>query len=149
LGTLALPASGSVYVDANAIIYRVEAVQPYLDVAEPLWDALDAGTQAVVTSEISLLEVLVKPLQLGNSALQTLFQGTLYGTPGFACVPITRRTLETAAHLRATTGLKTPDAIHAATALAEGCTLFVTNDPIFRRVPGLTVAVLSEIAAAP
>lgn len=149
MGTLALPASGSVYVDTNAIIYRVEAVPPYLDVAKPLWDALDAGTQVVVTSELSLLEVLVKPLQLGNVALQALFQGTLYGTPGFACVPITRQTLETAAQLRATIGLKTPDAIHAATALIEHCALFVTNDPIFRRVPGLTVVILSEIAAAP
>jgi len=39
--------------------------------------------------------------------------------------------------------------IYRATALAQGCTLFVTNDPIFRRVPGLTVAILSEIAATP
>jgi predicted nucleic acid-binding protein len=149
LGTLALPTNGSVYVDANTIIYRVEAVRTFLDVAKPLWDALDAGTQAVVTSELSLLEVLVKPLQLGDIALQSLFQGTLYATPGFACVAITRQTLETAARLRTTAGLKTPDAIHAATALIEHCTLFVTNDPIFRRVPGLTVAILSEIAAAP
>ena len=30
MGTLTLPTNGSVYVDANAIIYRVEAVQLYL-----------------------------------------------------------------------------------------------------------------------
>src|SRR5687768_1362556 len=101
------------------IIYRVEAVLPYLHIAKPLWDALDAGTQSIVTSELSLLEVLVKPIQLGNAALQALFQGILYGTPGFACIPITGQILETAAHLRATTSLKTPDAIHAATALIE------------------------------
>jgi predicted nucleic acid-binding protein len=104
--------------------------------------------QSVATSELSVLEVLVKPIQLGNMALQTLFLGTLYGTPGLSCIPIARPILE-AAQLRATSGLKTADAIHAATALAEGCTLFVTNDPAFRRVPGLSVAILSEIAAAP
>jgi len=57
--------------------------------------------------------------------------------------------LEIAADLRATTRLKTPDAIHAATALDAGCALFVTNDPAFRRVPRLNVAVLSEVAATP
>ena len=66
MGRLTLPASGSVYVDANTIIYRVEAVQPYLWATQPLWDALDRGTQPVVTSELSLLEVLVKPIQQGS-----------------------------------------------------------------------------------
>jgi len=149
LGTLTLPVVGSVYVDANAVTYRIEVVQPYLAVAAPLWDALRAGTQTVVTSELCLLEVLVKPVQLGDSALQSLFRTILYNTKGFSCAPITRQTLEMAAQLRATTGLKTPDAIHAATALIEHCALFVTNDPIFRRVPGLTVAILSEVAVAP
>lgn len=149
MGTLVLPAIGSVYVDANAIIYRVEAIAPYVAAAQPLWDALDAGTQAVVTSELSALEVLVKPYRTGNPKLASLFIGTLYGTPGFSSQLVTRLVLENAAQIRATTNLKTPDAIHAATALLAGCTLFVTNDPAFRRVPGLNVAVLSAIAAAP
>ena len=60
-------------------------------------------------------------------------------------VPIARAVLERAAALRAATNLKTPDAIHAATALIEGCTLFVTNDALFRRVPGLNVTVLRDL----
>jgi predicted nucleic acid-binding protein len=149
LGTLALPAQGLVYVDANCVIYRVEMIQPYLAASQPLWDALDANLQDVVTSELSLLEVLVKPIRLGDAVLEGLFTGTLYGTPGLSSIPITQRILREAAQLRANTGLKTPDAIHAATALTVGCSLFVTNDSAFRRVPGLQVAVLSEIVASP
>jgi predicted nucleic acid-binding protein len=67
---------------------------------------------------------------------------------GFQSLPITRAIVESAARLRAAHQLKTPDAIHAATALDCGCTLFVTNDAVFRRVPGLTVAVLGEVAAS-
>lgn len=122
MGTLTLPSGGSVYVDANAIIYRVEAIQPFLDASLPLWDALDAGTQSVVSSELSVLEVMVKPVQQGDALLQALFEGVLYGTPGFSCLSVTRSVLEIAAGLRATTRLKTPDAIHAATALDAGCT---------------------------
>jgi predicted nucleic acid-binding protein len=149
VGALTLPSSGTVYVDTNTVIYRVEEVRPFIDVALPLWDALDAGTQEIVTSELSVLEVLVKPLQLQNTSLQELFLGALYHTPGLSRISISRQILETAAHIRATFGLKTPDAIHAATALIEGCTLFVTNDVAFRRIPGLNVAILSEIAAEP
>lgn len=148
MGTLTLPASGPVYVDANILIYRVEQVQPYLNASLPLWNALRMGSQPVVTSELSLLEVQVKPIQLGDATLQRLFRRILYNVKGLTCLPITRQTLETAAQLRATNGLKTPDAIHAATALLAGCTLFVTNDPAFRRVPSLNVAILSDVIAA-
>lgn len=62
-------------------------------------------------------------------------------------LPITLQVIESAARLRAETRLATADAIHAATAIAHDCALFVTNDPAFRRVPGLSLAFLSQIVA--
>ncbi|MFH0939479.1 MAG: PIN domain-containing protein [Planctomycetota bacterium] len=59
--------------------------------------------------------------------------------------PITLSILEHAASLRAATGLKAPDAIHAATALTQGEIIFVTNDQSFKRVPNLSVIVLQEM----
>jgi predicted nucleic acid-binding protein len=143
-----LPASGTVYVDTSAVIYRVEQIEPYCTAAMPLWDALDAQRQQVVTSGLTLLEVLVKPLRDGNAALANLYRQVLLGTLGLDCLPVDRAVLESAAQLRAAHHLKTPDAIHAATALGHGCTLFVTNDADFRRVPGLPVVVLRELAAS-
>jgi predicted nucleic acid-binding protein len=43
--------------------------------------------------------------------------------------------------------LRTPDAIHAATALNEGCTHLITNDPAFRRVQDLSVTLLDNHVA--
>jgi predicted nucleic acid-binding protein len=148
MGQLTLPAAGSVYVDTSAVIYRVERIEPYLTASLPLWDALDAGQAQVATSELTLLEVLVKPLRDGNLSLATLYHTVLLGTVGLNCHPVSRAVLESAARLRAAQHLKTPDAIHAASALVAGCTLFVTNDPAFRKVIGLNVAVLSEVAAS-
>ena len=51
-------------------------------------------------------------------------------------LPITQSILREAAGC-ATTKLKTPDALHAATAQQAGCVLFVTNDAGFRGVAGL------------
>ena len=63
-------------------------------------------------------------------------------------IPIDLAVLREAARLRATTNLKKPDAVRAATALSEGCTIFLTNDSQFRTAPGLPTIVLREILAA-
>jgi predicted nucleic acid-binding protein len=147
MGQIVLPPAGLVYVDTNAVIYFVEKIEPYQTASAPLWDALNAGQPEIVTSELTLLEVLVKPLRDGNQALATFYRSLLLGTMGLTCVPIRRTILQGAAGIRAAHSLKTPNAIHAASALDIGCTLFVTNGSGFRRVSGLHVAVLSEVAA--
>jgi predicted nucleic acid-binding protein len=47
--------------------------------------------------------------------------------------------------LRATTKLKTPDALHAATASDAGCALFITNDVGFRAVASLPLVILDDL----
>ena len=59
--------------------------------------------------------------------------------------PITQSILREAARLRATTKLKTPDAIHAATASEAGCVLFITNDAGFRGVLNLSLVILKDL----
>lgn len=146
MGALILPASGDVYVDANAVIYAVEKIEPYHSLLEPLWQAAQAGHLQIVTSELTWLETLTRPLRDGNSTLEALFRGFLTARE-VRLIPATLVLWEHAARLRAV-GLRTPDALHAATALAAGCVLFVTNDPGFRRVAGLSIVLLSEVAAS-
>ena len=144
MGGLTLPAHGKVYLDANCIIYTVELFEPYKTALHPVWAAARTGTLTIVTSELTLLEVLVKPLKIGDLALERDFRTLLQGASDVSMLAITQDVLERAANLRATVGLKTPDAIHAATALLAGCALFVTNDLAFQRVAGLPVELLSE-----
>jgi len=60
-------------------------------------------------------------------------------------IPATRPLWEEAAHLRAETGLKTPDALHAAASLHAGYTLFIKNDDAFRCLKELPVVVLDDL----
>lgn len=147
MGSLILPSSGSVYLDANAIIYSYERVAPYSSLLDPCWNAAGPGSFEIVTSELTFLEVLVGPLKTGNTRLEAGFRALLLSSTDVTLIPIDRPVLERAAQLRAATSLKTPDAIHAATALEHGCASLITNDPAFRRVVGLTVQVLNDLLA--
>ena len=66
MGSLVLPEHGRVYLDANCFIYSVEGVEPYYSILKPLWRAVSDKQLTIVTSEITLLEVLVKPLKTGD-----------------------------------------------------------------------------------
>lgn len=140
MGSLILPPSGSVYIDANSVIYAVEKIEPYHSFLAPLWPAAQAGQVSIITSELTWLETLAKPLRDGKMALELLFRAFLTAQE-VELIPTTLALWEQAARLRAR-GLKTPDAIHAATGLAAGCALFLTNDPVFLRVSSLPVTVL-------
>ena len=146
MGSLILPPSGSVYIDANSAIYAVEKIEPYYSFLAPLWPAAQTGQVSVVTSELTWLETLVKPLRDGNTALELSFRAFLT-TREIELMPATLALWEQAARLRAL-GLKTPDALHAATGLSVGCVLFLTNDAAFSRVPGLPVTILGDSIAS-
>jgi predicted nucleic acid-binding protein len=148
MGTLSLPASGVVYADAQVFIYSVEKHPTYGPLLRPLWQAVQAGTLEVVSSELALMETLVGPLKKADAVLVADYE-QFFQQAGVRLLPITQAVLREAARLRATTRLRTPDALHAATALLAGCVLFLSNDYGFRSVPGLPLVVLQDVAAAP
>jgi predicted nucleic acid-binding protein len=143
VGKLTLPASGLVYLDTNPIIYSVEKHPDYWPLLAPLWQAAKAKTIEVISSELALMETLVAPLKAGDATLVAAYE-QLFLQPQTRLLPITQLILREAAQTRATTKLKTPDALHAATGRLAGCALFITNDAGFRGVAGLTLAILDD-----
>jgi predicted nucleic acid-binding protein len=128
LGSVAETVGPRVYLDSNFFIYALEEVEPWAKVARKIFVALDADECAAVTSELTLAECLVKPLELGRSEVAEAYRDLLIDRPSLSVVPITREVLVEAARLRASTRIKLPDAIHAATALQGKCSSFLTND---------------------
>ncbi len=120
MGALTLPASGLVYIDTMTLIYTVERYPAYLPLLEPLWRTAQAGSIEIVSSELTLMEALVGPLKSGDASLEKAFEQALLGTD-MRLLPITQAILREAARLRATTKLRTPDALHLATARHAGC----------------------------
>jgi predicted nucleic acid-binding protein len=83
--------------------------------------------------------VLVVPYRAGNAPLADRYESLLTRSRGVQLVDVSRDHLKAAAQLRAATGVKTPDALQIAAALAARCATFVTNDRRLPRVPGLRV----------
>lgn len=116
-----------VYPDACALIYLVEQ-HPSWGVAVAQRMRPDIGAWPVlVFSELTRLECRIKPLRDGNTRLLTAFD-LLFVTNGYETRAMDRSVFETATQLRAQYNLKTPDALHLASALAAGCEEIWTND---------------------
>ncbi len=125
MGQLNLPEASLVYVDTAIVIYSIEKFPSYFPLLEPLWQKLQAGTIQVATSEITLLETLVMPIRQSNTDLIRHYKTALLFSE-INLIPVSQAILRSAATLRAQTNLKTPDAIHVATALSIGWVGFYT-----------------------
>lgn len=130
---------GRIGVDTAIFIYLIEENPQYLPLLAPLFQEADQGRRELVTSMLTLFEVLVVPYRAGNQLLAERYEGLLTRSRGIRLIELTRDLLRAAAHLRAATGVRTPDALQLAAVLGAGCTTFLTNDRRLPRVPGLSV----------
>jgi len=132
-------------LDTTPLIYFIEESPRYIDLVRPFFEALDRGEFTVVTSVVTLLEVLVHPLRHGDDKLATQYREILLSAAGLRTVTLSAELAEKASRMRAEYGLRTPDAVQLATACHEGAVFFLTNDTRLPSVPGLTTLVLDEL----
>lgn len=137
---------GPVGADTALFIYLIEERSPFLSLIEPLFKEADEGRRELVTSAITLLEVLVVPYRVGNRPLAERYETLLMRSRGVRVVDLSVDQLRAAAQLRATFGVKTPDALQIVAALTGGCTTFVTNDRRIPSIPGMRVLQLADYA---
>jgi predicted nucleic acid-binding protein len=117
-----------IYLDSCAVIYLVEE-HPLFG---PMVRAALAGhaEHSFAISPLVRLECLVKPLREPDLGLVAVYQAAF---PRFVNLKASDDAFEDAARLRATHGLRTPDALNLAIARAGGCTALWTNDDRFAK----------------
>lgn len=121
--------TGRVYLDSNVFIAAYETQGAHSDHAWWLLDAIEQGALSAFTSELTLSELLVKPIERGETDLAQAYEDMISGEGQFEVLAVTRDVLIRAAHLRASRrGLRLPDAIHLASAQIAGCAHFITED---------------------
>ncbi len=127
-----------VFLDSNLFIYQLEDLGPRGHRANFIFERLSRRKDTILTSALSVGEVLVKPLRTGNRALETKYRDLLR-EPEVKVLAFDRPAGEIFARIRRDRAIKAPDAIQLATAASAGCDLFITNDDRLTaaRVPGI------------
>jgi predicted nucleic acid-binding protein len=96
---------------------------------------------SLVTSRLTRLECRSKPLRAGHLATLAQFDVFFAGAE-LVLVKVGTAVVERATGLRARYNLKTPDALHYATAVEVGATVFLTGDRTLSRCSEVPVEVL-------
>jgi len=91
------------------------------------------GGEEFAISGLVMMKFLVGPIKRDDLGSRSRYDRYL---AEFVQLPIDRPVFIDAAELRARHGLKTPDALHLATALSGGCMALWTNDQRLARAAG-------------
>lgn len=134
---------GPVALDTAAFIYWIEEHPDYLEVVAPVFRAADVGAIEIVSSALTLLEVLVVPYRAGQLHLAERYEALLTRARNVHLIDIDQAQLRSAAQLRAIHGVRTPDALQLSAALATRSTAFITNDRRLPSIPGLDIVQLN------
>ena len=134
----------TVGLDTAPLIYFIEENPTYLEAVRLFFEAMDRGDFAVVTSTITLLEVLVHPLRINNIELAAEYRDILLNSR-LMTLEVSNTIAEQAARLRATHKIRTPDAIQISTALNAGASHFFTNDVRLPAIPSIQIISLDSL----
>jgi predicted nucleic acid-binding protein len=132
--TEGVPDGSRILLDSVSIVYYLERNPRYFAAASEWMERVNAGRLTAAASSLLLAEVLVPAYRARNPAAARQARAALERIPNFELLEVTAAVADTAARLRAEHNLRTPDALHVATALNEGAEWLVTNDHRLKRV---------------
>jgi predicted nucleic acid-binding protein len=126
-----------VFFDTNLFIYMFEGLEPFRSRALEIRKRMIDRRDQLVTSTMTLGEVLVKPTRLGQASLVDQYDRAIRSAA--QVVSFDPQAAWRYASLRAAHTLRNADAIQLACAAHFGVDLFITNDEKLRslNVPGI------------
>ena len=127
-----------IFLDTNFFIYLIQGTGPQFIRTKYLLNAFSSRRDEILTSVMTLGEMLVVPMREGDRVLAQRYRKILR-SPGITVLPFLEDAAETFALIRGDKSIKPPDAIQLATAATAGCDLFLTNDERLMKVavPGI------------
>jgi predicted nucleic acid-binding protein len=126
-----------IFWDTNIYIYLLEEFGRWSALTTDLRNKMLERGDQLMTSTLTLGEILVKPMAVGNSELCRRYVEKL--SEASALIPFDAEAAQRYAELRSDRSLRSPDAIQLACASVARVDLFVTNDVRLqgKRVPGI------------
>lgn len=115
-------------LDTPLFIYFLANNPRYGELARITINGIEKGKWQGVTSTITLMEITVRPWQLGLESAAREYEAVLVHFPNLSIVDVDRTVARAAAQLRAKYNVSPPDALQVAASLSFGAKAFLTND---------------------
>jgi predicted nucleic acid-binding protein len=115
-------------LDTPLFIYFLENNEKYGELARITINGIEKGKWEGITSTITLMEITVRPWQLGRESAAREYEAVLVHFPNLSIVDVDRKVARAAAQLRAKYNVSPPDAVQVAASLSYGAKAFLTND---------------------
>ncbi len=136
----------AVALDSVIFIYALEGNLEFGELARKIFEMIELGKCRGFACDLVLAELMVKPLRDGLSEIAEEYARDLPSFPNLRFCSMTQAVVTAAARLRGNSNLGLIDALHLATAVDAGCTVFLTNDAAIRHpAPGLDIWMLRDI----
>lgn len=130
-----------IYVDANVVIRLIEGDAATRAPLESRLLPLRGTGRFLLTSRLTRLECRVKPLRANDVAVLSLYDA-FFSSAEVEVLELAPAVVEKATDLRAKLNVKTPDALHLASAIMAGANAFLTGDHGLMRCTEIPVEIL-------
>ena len=126
-----------VFWDTNLFIYLFEDFGGFSSQVATLRSRMLTRGDELFTSAVTLGEILVKPMQMGDTKAVAYYQKLL--TTAAVVLPFEEKAAVVYARLRGDRSLRPPDAMQLACAASAGVDLFITNEARLhsKQIPGI------------
>ncbi|HZD94102.1 MAG TPA: PIN domain-containing protein [Candidatus Sulfotelmatobacter sp.] len=115
-----------IFWDTNLFIYLFEDYGPLSKATVELRKKMLARGDQLLTSTLTLGEILVKPVEHGDMSLCSKYESAIAAAA--LMLPFDSRAARIYASIRADRSLRAPDAIQLSCGAVAGIDLFITND---------------------
>jgi len=115
-------------IDTNVLIYFLEESPKFYPECHRLFSLIRQGDLSCFLSVLTISEICVKPVSLGDEKLATEYYNLLTSAKNVSVVPVTPEISYRAALIRGIRPVTLLDALHIATASSTASTFFVTFD---------------------
>jgi len=131
-----------VALDTSVFIYLLEDHPSYAERAARVLREVRDGKCSGVFASVGMIELLTGPKKEGRYDIAVQYERHIASFPHLVVAPLSERVIWLASDMRAQYDLRTPDAVHIATAIDMDADVFLTNDKALRKVREVSVEML-------